>query len=159
MDIRCFLEKCFPQTVYEFRIFNEMREVSKFEKMKQYLLTLAENVKYTFGIWDFAITPVEFIELIETYHNIDHLDIYRSSFLEFNEEIKIDKEVIFKIKGIDFRCSNGLTLSKMEVLVKEMAKNPTLIKCLQYVWIAGTKLQVGKVQMLFTQNKFNVIIC
>jgi len=159
MDIRCFLEKCFPQTVYEFRIFNEMREVSKFEKMKQYLLTLAENVKYTFGIWDFAITPVEFIELIETYHNIDHLDMYRSSFLEFNEEIKIDKEVIFKIKGIDFRCSNGLTLSKMEVLVKEMAKNPTLIKCLQYVWIAGTKLQVGKVQMLFTQNKFNVIIC
>ena len=159
MDIRCFIEKCFPQTVYEFRIFNEMREVSKFEKMKQYLLTLAENVKYTFGIWDFAITPVEFIELIETYHNIDHLDIYRSSFLEFNEEIKIDKEVIFKIKGIDFRCSNGLTLSKMEVLVKEMAKNPTLIKCLQYVWIAGTKLQVGKVQMLFTQNKFNVIIC
>lgn len=159
MDIRCFIEKCFPQTVYEFRIFNEMREVSKFEKMKQYLLTLAENVKYTFGIWDFAITPVEFIELIETYHNIDHLDMYRSSFLEFNEEIKIDKEVIFKIKGIDFRCSNGLTLSKMEVLVKEMAKNPTLIKCLQYVWIAGTKLQVGKVQMLFTQNKFNVIIC
>jgi hypothetical protein len=159
MDIRCFLEKCFPQTVYEFRIFNEMREVSKFEKMKQYLLTLAENVKYTFGIWDFSITPVEFIELIETYHNIDHLDMYRSSFLEFNEEIKIDKEVIFKIKGIDFRCSNGLTLSKMEVLVKEMAKNPTLIKCLQYVWIAGTKLQVGKVQMLFTQNKFNVIIC
>jgi hypothetical protein len=148
----------FPDQVNEFRLYNDVRTVQDFTNFKASLLALSDKVKYTFGVWDFKISLADLTDIIEKFHKIKHLDLYRNQFIDFDEEMKLDIDIKYEINGLDLRWSTGLDYKKVEKLVKGMAKNVSLLKSLQYVWIAGTRLDVNQLQQLFTNNLFNVII-
>jgi hypothetical protein len=148
----------FPDQVNEFRLYNEVRTVHEFKNFKTSLLALSDKVKYTFGVWDFKISLADLTDIIEKFHKITHLDLYRNQFIDFDEEMKLDIDIKYEINGLDLRWSTGLDYEKVERLVKGMAKNLSLLKSLQYVWVAGTRLDVNQLQQLFTNNLFNVII-
>lgn len=152
------MDASFPDQVNEFRLYNEARAVQDFTYFKPSLMSISSKVKYTFGVWDFKISLAEVTEIIEKFHKIKHLDLYRNEFVNFEEEIKLDKDIKFEINGLDLRYSTGLDLEKIEKLAKGMAKNASLLNSLQYVWISGTKLDVPELQQLFTNNLFNVNI-
>jgi hypothetical protein len=148
----------FPDQVNEFRLYNDVRTVQDFTNFKASLLALSDKVKYTFGVWDFKISLADLTDIIEKFHKIKHLDLYRNQFIDFDEEMKLDTDIKYEINGLDLRWSTGLDYKKVEKLVKGMAKNVSLLKSLQYVWIAGTRLDVNQLQQLFTNNLFDVII-
>lgn len=152
------MDASFPDEVNEFRLYNEARSVQDFTYFKPSLLSISNKVKYTFGIWDFKISLSEVIEIMEKFHKIKHLDLYRNTFINFEEEMNLDKDTKFEINGLDLRWSTGLDFGKIEKLAKGMAKNASLLKSLQYVWVSGTKLDIPQLQQLFTNNLFNVSI-
>jgi hypothetical protein len=152
------LDVSFPDQVNEFRLYNDVRTVQEFTNFKTSLLALSDKVKYTFGVWDFKISLTDLTEILEKFHKIPHLDLYRNQFIDFEEEMKLDINIKYEINGLDLRWSSGLDFKKVEILVKGMAKNKSLLKSLQYIWVAGTRLDVNQLQQLFTNNLFNVII-
>lgn len=70
----------------------------------------------------------------------------------------MNKEKKYNIRGIDFRYSIGLNLKTMERIIKGIAKNPSFVKNLKFVWIDHWKLEVSKVQMLFIKNGIDVTL-
>ena len=153
-----FLKYSFPENVNEFRIYNEFQSTGWFSNFKEIIFGLSGRVKFTFGLWDFKLTSADLSEILDNFHEVNHLDLYRNTFEDFEEDISIDVDKEFAIKGIDFRWCLGLDIKKMTDIIRILSKNQSLIKNLQYVWITGSQIDVRQLQLMFAIHKFNVLI-
>lgn len=118
------------------------------------------------------ISEKDFIEILENFHNVHHLDLFRNRLVGFDEEkkkesvdvtqsddpesekvkYKLDREKQYKIQGIDFRSWIDLNLSRFNVMIQILAQNESLKKSLQYIWVDGWKFSTSKAQILLVQN-------
>lgn len=125
---------------------------------KEVIYGLSKKIKFTFGIWDFKLSSKDFSEILDNFSEINHLDLYRNTFDDFSEDISINKDKEFFIKGIDLRWCSGLDIKKMTDIIRALSKNNSIVKNLQYVWITGTKIDLRQLQLMFAVHKFNVLI-
>ena len=112
-----------------------------------------------FSMWDYKLDVSNLAEIIEAFYNIKHLDLYRWKFGDFKDPLKIGKDIKFNIKGLDLRWVTGLDLNKMQTIVHGLALNESLVNSLEYVWVTGTRVNIEQLQLMFTIQHFNVLIC
>ena len=157
-DILNFMRLSLPPQLKEFRIYNEHKNILSYEHHRNVLLSTAKKVTNVFSMWDYRLDVTNLTEIIETFYNVNHLDLYRWKFGDFKSDLKIGKDIQFNIKGLDLRWITGLDLVKMQKIVDGLATNQSMVNSLEYVWITGTRMSIEQLQIMFTLNHFNVLI-
>ena len=158
LDVCAFLRYSFPEIVNEFRLYNEFQSLGWFFNFKETIFGLSQKVRFTFGLWDFKLTASDLSDILDNFNKVNHLDLYRNTFEDFNEDINVSKDKEFAIKGIDLRWCSGLDIKKMTEIIRALSKNKSIIKNLEYVWVTGSQLDVRQLQIMFALHKFNVLI-